>query len=239
VDPYRSEEEQIRALRDWWKENGSSIMIAVGLAVALVFGWQWWQKHTEQLAGDAAALYQELMEATEVAAGDPLRQTTAEHLAGQLRDKYPRGRFADYASLLMARIYVDKDDLPAAEKELRTLVERLPAEPPSAVMAWINARLKRDVDPQLGVLARLRLARVLSAQSKHDEALTLLGQGDLAAFAAEREELRGDILLAKGDRAGAKSAYAAALEHARRDGTGSRLLELKQSELSRQQGDAT
>lgn len=239
MDPYRSEEDQIRALREWWKHNGSSTLIGVGLALALVFGWQWWQQRGEQRADESAMLYRQLLEAAGNAAGDPVQQATALHLAGELREARAGTRFADYATLLLARLQVEKDDLPAAEAELRPLVERLPVEAPGAAEAWVRARLGHAVDPQLGVLARVRLARVLHAQGKDDEALGLLGQGDAELFHAEREELRGDILLAKGDRDGARAAYAAAIERARRDGTSVRLLELKKGELERDHGDPT
>jgi len=239
VDPYRSEDEQIRALREWWKHNGSSTLMGVGLALAIVFGWQWWQQRGERLAEESAMLYQQLLEATERASGDPVQRTTAMHLAGQLRDLRSGGRFSDYASLLLARLLVEKDDLPGAEAELRTLVERLPATGPGAVEARIRAWLGRDMDPQIGVLARVRLARVLHAQGKHDEALVLLDAGDPETFFAERQELRGDILVAKGDRAGALAAYEGAAERARREGVNARLLELKKGELEQQRGDPT
>ena len=41
----RTEEEQIEAIKQWWKKNGSSLLIGVGLALAIVFGWQAWQNH--------------------------------------------------------------------------------------------------------------------------------------------------------------------------------------------------
>ena len=36
----RTEEETVQAIKDWWKKNGSSLLIGVGAALAIVFGWQ-------------------------------------------------------------------------------------------------------------------------------------------------------------------------------------------------------
>jgi len=35
---HRTEEEQVAALKQWWNDNGNSLIIGVGLALALVFG---------------------------------------------------------------------------------------------------------------------------------------------------------------------------------------------------------
>ena len=60
------------------------------------------------------------------------------------------------------------------------------------------------------MVARIRLARVLSAQSKYDEALSTLAVEEPGAFAPRIADARGDVLLAKGDRSGALREYLAA-----------------------------
>ena len=230
MDPYHTEEDQIRAIKQWWERNGSSTLIGVGLALAIVFGSQWWQQRSLRAAEEAASLYQQLQQAAERASGDEVQRTTALHLGEELRDKQKGNRYGDYASLLLARLYVDKQDLAAAERELRALVERHPDTPPGKLQQRIDALLGRDVDPQLGSLARLRLARVLFADKRADEAATVLGDPAGGDFEIERQELRGDILRAKGDAAGAIAAWERAIELAK-DAGGVRLVELKLEDL--------
>lgn len=230
MDPYHTEEDQIRAIRQWWERNGSSTLIGVGLALAIVFGSQWWQQQSLRASEEAASLYQQLQQAAERAAGDEVQRTTALHLGEELRDKQKGNRYGDYASLLLARLYVDKQDLAAAERELRALVERHPDTAPGKLQQRIDALLGRDVDPQLGSLARLRLARVLFADKRADEAATVLGDPAGGDFEIERQELRGDILRAKGDAAGAIAAWERAIELAK-DAGGVRLVELKLEDL--------
>ena len=233
MDPYRTEEDQIRALRQWWQRNGSSTLIGVGLALALVFGWQWWQQR-QQLAGEqAAATYEQLLQAVDAAAGDLIQRTTAEHLALQLKEIKPGSRYADYASLLLARLNVEKNELLAAENELRAVLERQPDVVRGALAARVDGLLGRERDPELGALARVRLARVLFALGRSDDALAALDAAGTDDFAVEKLELRGDILAARRDSAGAMKAYreAVALAGAREGDTASRLLALKLQEL--------
>ena len=126
MDPYGTEEDQIKALKQWWARNGSSTLIGVGLALALVFGWQWWQQRQQGASEQAAVTYQQLLQAVDAAATDPIQGTTAAHLATQLKELNPGSRYADYASLMLARLHVGKNELIAAETELRALLERQP-----------------------------------------------------------------------------------------------------------------
>jgi len=66
-------------------------------------------------------------------------------------------------------------------------------------------------DPQLRQIARARLARVLIEQGKHEEALAQLDIASAGSFGALYHEIRGDALAAKGDVAGARREYDAAL----------------------------
>lgn len=230
MDPYRTEEDQIRALRAWWQQNGSSTLIGVGLALTIVFGWQWWQQRQQQVADEAAVLYQQLLQATDTAVGDEVQLTTAIHLATQLRDGPATSRYRDYAALLLARLLVEKQDLAAAEAELRALTARHPASAPGGLERRVRELLGREVDTQLGALARVRLARVLHTEGKHADALAVLDEAGGGDFMAEKQELRGDILRGQGDTEAAIAAYRAAIDPAS-GGSASRLLELKLKEL--------
>jgi predicted negative regulator of RcsB-dependent stress response len=60
-------------------------------------------------------------------------------------------------------------------------------------------------------LAKLRLGKVLLAQGKIDAALTEIQGVEGGALQGAFDELRGDILLARGDRDKARDAYTNAL----------------------------
>jgi predicted negative regulator of RcsB-dependent stress response len=40
-----TDEEQLEQIKEWWQRNGMPLLAGAGLALVLVFGWQFWQKH--------------------------------------------------------------------------------------------------------------------------------------------------------------------------------------------------
>ena len=76
----------------------------------------------------------------------------------------------------------------------------------------LRAIVDKPADKTLDELARQRLARVLAAQDKADEAIKLLDGKVDAAFVASREELRGDLLVQLGRNDEAHAAYSKAKE---------------------------
>jgi len=92
-------------------------------------------------------------------------------------------------------------------------------------------------------VVRLRIARLQIEQNRLDDALATLNAVQPGAFASRYAEVRGDALLAKGDRNGALKAYreaqsaqagqAAATAPAAPPGAGSDLLTLKINALTR------
>ena len=82
----------------------------------------------------------------------------------------------------------------------------------------------------LALVVRNRLARAQFSSGQYEDALaTIDGAGNADAFDAMYSELRGDILLAQGDREGAREAYLAAREQSQQGRSG--ILELKLADL--------
>ena len=184
MDSYRTEEEQLEALRRWWRDNGKATIVTVVLALGVGFGWQGWRQYLGEQAQGAAALYQDLLDAVSVA--DPLssaQAATARHLAGTLKSDYSGSTYAQFAAMQLARLAVIEDDLAAAEQELRWVLTRNPVQ---------------DIQR----VAQLRLARVVAARGETQQALDMLAV-DAGAYAAVYAQARGDIhrLLAQEEQA--------------------------------------
>jgi predicted negative regulator of RcsB-dependent stress response len=179
----RTEEEELAVIRDWWQRNGKPLLTGGALALVVVFGWQGWQKHQLSEAQGASALYQQLLEVALVANAQPDAGKVAD-LAGKLKAQYPGTHYAQFGSLLLAKVAVESGKLDDANTELKTVLDH-------------------PADASLAELARQRLARVLAEQDKADEALALLAGEAVPAYLASREELKGDLLvkLARGDEA--------------------------------------
>ncbi|HMV71851.1 MAG TPA: tetratricopeptide repeat protein [Pseudomonadales bacterium] len=210
MDPYRTEEDQIRALKQWWEHNGSSTLFGLGLALAIVFGWQWWHQRQQSAGEQAAMLYQQLLQAVENSAEDEVQRTNARHLGGELLKIAAVSRLGDQTQLMLARIAVERDDFAEAQQHLEAVLDHNPDVVRGALATRVYGLFGRAPDPELGALARVRLARVQFAAGNADAALATLEAAGTDDFLWQRHELRGDILRQHGDRAAALQAYQAA-----------------------------
>ncbi|MBR9869589.1 MAG: tetratricopeptide repeat protein [Gammaproteobacteria bacterium] len=207
----RTEEEQVQAIKDWWKKNGSSLLIGIGAALAIVFGWQAWQNHQAQERAEAANQFTTLL--TAFSTGDEDSNNTVEFVAESLREEHGGSAYAIYGNLVLARQQMMVENNPEAAVES---------------LQWA---LDKAADYKaLSLVIRNRLAQAQFAAGEHDAALsTLDGVKDAQTFAAVFSELRGDILLAKGDTEAAREAYLAARKQGQ--ARGGDLLQLKLSDL--------
>jgi predicted negative regulator of RcsB-dependent stress response len=191
-----TEEEQLAQIKDWWQRNGKPLVLGAVIALVLVFGWQFWQKHQINQAQSASVVYQQLLgaalESGEADAAEVSR------LGNLLKKDFAGTHYAQYGSLFVAKVAVESGRLDEAASELRAIVDK-------------------PADKTLDELARQRLARVLAAQGKADEAIKLLDGKVDAAFVASREELRGDLLVQLGRNDEAHAAYSKAKESLSQD----------------------
>lgn len=186
---YETEEQQVEALKQWWADNGRAVLMGIGLGLVLIFGWRGWQGHQTTVAETASSAYTSVMQSLE---NKDDGETFLSKVSG-LKSEHGGSAYAAMASLAEARFHVEKEDLPKAEAALR----------------WA---LDSGSFEEIKSIARLRLARVLNAQDKHDEALKLLDSVNGDAYAGMVDEIRGDIYLDKGDAEEALNAYKRARE---------------------------
>lgn len=181
------EHEQGELVRSWLRQNGGAILGGIGVGLAAIFGWQWWQHSKAQHKVDAATLYQALEEAAGENNGE-----LVERIANELGERYGDTLYGPMGLLQQADQKLGAGDLAAAETALKRAIE-----------------LSRD--PAIAGLAKLRLAQIELAAGKAQEALARLdsiNKGDYAGLVAE---IRGDALLVLGRNEDAISAYQDAL----------------------------
>ena len=187
MDEYLSEQEQIQRLREWWSDNGWFIVGGVVLGVGALVGWNQYQSYLTSRSEAAAAVYLQLQDAVEDGVEDD-----ALALSSQLRNEYPNTPYADQAGLAMARLFMETSEPQRAAEFLRDVMEN-------------------TTDEELGLIARLRLARVLAYLEQYEEALALIESVDAGRFRGRYSEVMGDIHVAQGDVDRARAAYGQAL----------------------------
>lgn len=183
---YRTDEEQIELIKKWWRENGRSTVVGVGVALLFFFGWTQWQAYQKKNTEAASDLFQQMLTATEAVGG--AQKVTA--LAEQLRKEYPHTVYAVFAGLRLAKDAVAANNLPAAAQFL----------------AWVQ---QQKPDASLQPLVSLRLAQVQYAQNEGDKALATLGsiKSSGTAWEGEVAELRGDVQTTQGKTEEARVSY--------------------------------
>ncbi|MGU3844696.1 YfgM family protein, partial [Vibrio diabolicus] len=43
MELYDTEEQQVEAIKDWWKENGKAVIIGAVVGLGGLFGWRYYQ----------------------------------------------------------------------------------------------------------------------------------------------------------------------------------------------------
>jgi len=206
MEIYDTEEEQVEALKRWWKENGTSTLVGIGLAIAVVLGWDYWKSYKQEQALKASALYDQILKRS--AAGN---DSDVEKIAAQLQQKYASTAYADYAQLFLAKSQVAKNALAEAETTLD--------------------KLMKTADSEISNLARIRLVRVKLASEKYEEGLQLIAMADPEAtkgFGGIYDELTGDLYVGLGRLAEARTAYTSAL----RSGSNSPFIQFKLDDIT-------
>jgi len=181
------EQDQLEDLKAWWRQWGNTIagiVIAVCVGVIGVQGWRW---YSQQQAEKGSVLYNAVSAATR--ANDVAK---AKDAMVQLADKYGGTAYSPRAALLVAATLYDAGDKSGAKAQLAGIIDR-------------------DSEDELKQIARLRLAAMLYDDKQYDEALRTLDAKHDEAFAGIYADMRGDVLVAAGRNAEARTAYQTAL----------------------------
>ena len=205
-----SDEEQINRFNEWWNENGTSLLVAVGLAIAGIVGWNFYADSRQQSIEASTALYAQYVDATAEA---------KEALAEQIKTEFPSTSVRSLVALAEAKKAADEGDLAAASQ---ALIEARDAAP----------------DALLAELAMIRLAKVQYAQGDAQSALQTLQGIRNAGYRAWALELTGDIYLAEGQTEQAYAAYSSAMDSLDGD-TNRPLLEIKRDNAAPADGEFT
>ena len=187
MSEYLTEEEQVERLKQWWKENGRSIIAGVVIGLGIFGSWQGWRAYEVRQAEKGGRAYDAF--AAEARSGNLDETLKAEAV---LRSGYADTAYANLAAFETAKQLVNSGRLDEAVERLAQIREK-----------GSNVAIRE--------LARIRLARVYMAQGALDEADRVL-QGEVpSAYAAEIAMLQGDLARLRGDATGARSAYERAL----------------------------
>lgn len=183
MNEYVTDEEQVERIKQWWTDNGSSVIFGLIIGVGGIGGWKLWTDYSQNIAAEASAHFTKMVSLVE---SKSIKEAIDE--GDILLDDYARTPYAELARLTLAKVFVEDGKYDQAASQLQSLVRETSEQP-------------------IEMLARQRLAAVQLQQQKMDEALKTLSVEYPAHFAAAFEELKGDILVAQGKTVEAGEAY--------------------------------
>jgi len=186
VEVYTTENEQVDAVRRFFAENGKALAIGVVLGIAALGGWRYWQTHQSSEMTEASVAFQQANQAMTDKKAQGVEDL--ENFAQSNSNNY-----GVFAALQLADHFVEAKDFAHAEKQL----------------TQAQGQAKEE---NLLSLVNLRLARVQMQQNKFDDALKTLDGVKGEGWAALQQDVRGNVLLAKGDAKGAREAYSKGLD---------------------------
>lgn len=180
------EQEQLDALKAFWKQYGNLITWTITLVLLVFAAWNGWNWYQREQAVKAGVMHEEVEKA--VAANDLEK---AVRVFGDLRQRFGGTVYATQAALLLARAQADAGK----------------ADDARASLGWAA---EQGADEAYRSVARLRLAGLDLDAKKYDEALKSLDAAKSPSFVGLVADRRGDVLMAQGKKAEAVAAYQAA-----------------------------
>ena len=191
MEQYETEEQQIEAIKRFWKENGVALVVGVFLGLGGLLGWRYY--NDSQIAAKEQASF-----AYEKASEELVKSESGFSQGKTFIESHSDTGYAMLMALEMAQQAIERKDLTEAAKQLEFVVN--------------NAKLSA-----VQSVAQLRLARIQIEQGEFELALNTADKVTDQAFKGQSQEIKGDVYQAQQLFDKARAAYSAALESNERD----------------------
>jgi predicted negative regulator of RcsB-dependent stress response len=182
------EQEQLAALKSWWKQYGGLLLLILAAACAVLAAWSGWGWYQRSQAAQAATGYDQLQKSARTNDIKGVRES-----AGAILEKHARSVYAPLAALISAKVHAQAGDATTARAQLQWVVD--------------HAR-----SPELRSIAILRLASVMMDAGALEEAEKLINQKPAEGFEGLFSVMRGDVMHAQSKFGEARAAYRQALD---------------------------
>jgi predicted negative regulator of RcsB-dependent stress response len=209
-DLHFAEDEQTEKIRDWWKKNGTAIIVGLVIGIGAVSSYQGWTIYQARQAEAASDLYQAMLRNLEAGLLLDVRKD-----ADRIISKYESTAYVDAASLMLAKLDFDSGNAKDADEHLRELMDR-------------------SSDAGVKHIARLRRISIALDRNDFDLIDELLSVRETIGFESRYEELKGDSWVARKDIDRARDAYKRAFELSEGGSIAAQILERKLNSVTRE-----
>ena len=188
---FETEEQQVEALKRWWKENGKQIIVGTIIGFSLIIGWRYYLDYSQKQTSEASALFEQIVSNTDASVDKAA-------VFDKIKKDYSATPYSLSAALVLAKSYYDSGKKAEA-------------------LDTLDYVINNSNDNIMTQVAQQRKARVLIDLAKPEDALLVLAVDVDQAFKAIFEELKGDAYTLLGDIEKAKTAFDQALLHSSGD----------------------
>jgi predicted negative regulator of RcsB-dependent stress response len=184
MERYETEEQQVEAIKGFFKDNGIAIGVGIVLGLGGLGGWQWYGNKVVSDKEAASIAFQASVD--KLSAEDGLAAVNA------FTNETSNSGYSVLASLMAAQKSVEAKEFETAKTQLNNAIDKAPS----------NA---------IADLAKIRLARVEQVLGNSTAALSTLDSVVSESYEGQVNEVKGDIYVATQDFTKAKAAYDAVL----------------------------
>jgi len=187
MDIYASDDEKGEEIKQWWRDNGRSVIAACILGALILISGRYWLDYKNTQSAHGSQAYQSVLLSL---SSD--EKTAAEDTTEQLFREFSNTPYAVFSAFEMATQAVEDKNNAAAQMYLEWIIN--------------NAKLSAHKE-----LAQLRLAQSYFLGGEYEQALKLADGQESTAFSSLWSELQGDIYVAQEKVNDARKAYLSAL----------------------------
>jgi len=189
IEGYETEEQQVEAIKGWWKKNGNTLVISAVVGLAGLWGWRYYNASVITAHESTSQAFSEMQTKFAAETGEKDLQVISDFVAENNDNTYGM-----LASLLLAKEAVEQTKYDLAKTQLQ------------------QAQKQNSYAP-LDPVINLRLARVEFELGNNDAALSTLALITEKPFLARAEQLKGNVYLQMGEQDKARSAFQDAINN--------------------------
>lgn len=186
MEAFETEEQQVEAIKKWFKQHGKNLMTAALVVAVCVLGFKYWRHQQAVIKEQASEHYMGLMMSQ-----NQEDEQSALAKANLLVKDYTKTPYAQLAALYIAKVHVEHGEFEQALEQLQ----------------WV---IDNDNVGEFVLIARTRAARIHLSMGQYEQAMAMIDVDDVNGFSPTILEVKGDILLAQEKKDEALAAYKSA-----------------------------
>jgi len=208
MEAFETEDQQVEAIKKWWRDNYKLVILLAVLGVSGILGTQYYRENKIIMGEAASDNFNTVLAAVNKNQSEIISDRTA-----LLQKDFQSSPYASQATLLLAK------NLAESGKHEQAIEKLL----------WVE---KNSQDKSLQQIALIQRAQLMASSEQFDQALEVLQNStEDGSFSAIKLEAKGDILVVQGKLAEAKKAYDEAIGAYMLLGANVDVLQIKRNDL--------